>query len=115
MAAFIVSFISIMAVIGHAHPESHIAAATAGLVGLGLSYSTPIIGLLSDLMTSFAETEKEMVSVERVQQVLIPTVISPLKQCKLVQCTIFLHNKVLRIIGHLLSGSTDLKAETGSR
>jgi hypothetical protein len=32
MAAFIVSFISIMAVIGHAHPESHIAAATAGLV-----------------------------------------------------------------------------------
>ncbi|KAH8938123.1 hypothetical protein BDL97_16G065900 [Sphagnum fallax] len=69
MAAFIVSFISIMAVIGHAHPESHIAAATAGLVGLGLSYSTPIIGLLSDLMTSFAETEKEMVSVERVQQV----------------------------------------------
>jgi ATP-binding cassette subfamily C (CFTR/MRP) protein 10 len=68
MAAFIVSFISIMAVVGHAHPESHIAAATAGLVGLGLSYSTPIIGLLSDLMTSFAETEKEMVSVERVQQ-----------------------------------------------
>ncbi len=179
MAAFIVSFISIMAVIGYAHPESHIAAATAGLVntqtflkwlvsqdsrmlfylpfyqkekkaerflggmllegciellrisgmrivgfgwdlfvvqvGLGLSYSTPIIGLLSDLMTSFAETEKEMVSVERVQQVLILTVISPAKQCKLVQCTIFLDNKVLRISGHLLSGSTDLKAETGSR
>jgi hypothetical protein len=171
MAAFIVSFISIMAVIGHVHPESHIAAATAGLVnthtflkwlvsqdsrmlfylpfyqkekkaerflegmllegciellrisgmrivgfgwdsfvvqvGLGLSYSTPIIGLLSDLMTSFAETEKEMVSVERVQQVLILTVISPAKQCKLVQCTIFPHNKVLRITGHLLSGSTD--------
>jgi hypothetical protein len=34
MAAFIVSFISIMAVIGHAHPESHIAAATAGLVNI---------------------------------------------------------------------------------
>jgi hypothetical protein len=84
-------------------------------VGLGLSYSTPIIGLLSDLMTSFAETEKEMVSVERVQQVLILTVISPIKQCKLVQCTIFLHNEVLMIIGQLLSGSTDLKAETGSR
>ena len=40
-------------------------------VGLGLSYATPIIGLLSDLMTSFTETEKEMVSVERVQQVVV--------------------------------------------
>lgn len=38
-------------------------------VGLCLSYVTPIIGLLSGIMTTFTETEQEMVSVERIQQV----------------------------------------------
>ncbi|URE01082.1 ABC transporter transmembrane region [Musa troglodytarum] len=35
-------------------------------VGLALSYAAPIVSLLSSFLTSFTETEKEMVSVERV-------------------------------------------------
>lgn len=38
-------------------------------MGLGLAYATPIISLLSYLMGTFTETEQEMVSVERMQQV----------------------------------------------
>lgn len=38
-------------------------------VGLGLSYAAPIVSSLSRFLTSFTETEKEMVSVERVLQV----------------------------------------------
>lgn len=37
-----------------------------GLVGLSLSYSLAITGLLNSLLTSFAETEQEMVAVERI-------------------------------------------------
>lgn len=38
-------------------------------VGLALSYASPIVSLLSSFLTSFTETEKEMVSLERVLQV----------------------------------------------
>ena len=38
----------------------------AGAVGLSLSYALPLTGLLNGLLTSSAETEQEMVSVERV-------------------------------------------------
>lgn len=38
-------------------------------VGLALSYAAPIVSLLGSFLTSFTETEKEMVSVERVLQV----------------------------------------------
>lgn len=41
----------------------------AGLIGLGLSYALPIVELLNGLLATFTETEKEMVAVERVQQV----------------------------------------------
>lgn len=44
-------------------------AGSAGLVGLGLSYALPIVELLNGLLATFTETEKEMVAVERVQQV----------------------------------------------
>ncbi|KAF8393024.1 hypothetical protein HHK36_021265 [Tetracentron sinense] len=37
-------------------------------VGLALSYAAPIVSLLSSFLSSFTETEKEMVSVERVLQ-----------------------------------------------
>jgi len=40
-------------------------------VGLALSYAAPLVSLLGSLLTSFTETEKEMVSVERVLQVMI--------------------------------------------
>lgn len=40
--------------------------AGAGLVGLGLSYALAITGLLNSALTSWAETEQEMVAVERI-------------------------------------------------
>jgi ATP-binding cassette subfamily C (CFTR/MRP) protein 10 len=39
-------------------------------VGLALSYAAPIVTLLGSFLSSFTETEKEMVSVERALQVL---------------------------------------------
>lgn len=42
--------------------------ANASLIGLALSYILSVTGLLNGLITSFTETEKEMVSVERAQQ-----------------------------------------------
>ena len=40
----------------------------AGLVGLAISYALSVTNLLSGVVTSFTETEKEMVSVERAMQ-----------------------------------------------
>lgn len=40
-------------------------------VGLALSYAAPLVSLLGSFLTSFTETEKEMVSVERVLQVMM--------------------------------------------
>jgi ATP-binding cassette subfamily C (CFTR/MRP) protein 10 len=68
LASVLIGFISIMAVTNHIHAQAHVETATAGLVGLGLAYATPIIGSLSAIMTTFTETEQEMVSVERMQQ-----------------------------------------------
>ena len=39
-----------------------------GLVGLAVSYALSITNLLSGVVTSFTETEKQMVSVERASQ-----------------------------------------------
>ncbi|XP_020530905.1 ABC transporter C family member 13 isoform X3 [Amborella trichopoda] len=65
LAACVVSFIAIIAVLGKGGglPVSF---GTPGLVGLALSYAAPLVSLLSNFLTSFTETEKEMVSVERV-------------------------------------------------
>ncbi|KAL8456965.1 hypothetical protein ACS0TY_034986 [Phlomoides rotata] len=67
LAAFIVSFIAVMAIVG-THGHIPIDLGTPGLVGLALSYASPIVSLLGSFLTSFTETEKEMVSVERVLQ-----------------------------------------------
>ncbi|XP_019436154.1 PREDICTED: ABC transporter C family member 13 isoform X3 [Lupinus angustifolius] len=67
LAAFIVSFIALMAVVG-SHGSLPINFGTPGLVGLALSYAAPIVSLLGSFLTSFTETEKEMVSVERALQ-----------------------------------------------
>ena len=40
----------------------------SGLVGLAISYALSVTNLLSGVVNSFAETEKQMVSVERAQQ-----------------------------------------------
>jgi ATP-binding cassette, subfamily C (CFTR/MRP), member 10 len=42
-------------------------AASAGFVGLSLAYISPITGFLNGLVTSGAETEQEMVCVERIE------------------------------------------------
>jgi len=40
----------------------------AGLVGLAISYALSITNLLSGVVSTFTETEKQMVSVERANQ-----------------------------------------------
>ncbi|KAL9323166.1 hypothetical protein ACSQ67_011219 [Phaseolus vulgaris] len=67
LGAFIISFIAVMAVIG-SHGSLPINFGTPGLVGLALSYAAPIVSLLGSFLSSFTETEKEMVSVERTLQ-----------------------------------------------
>ncbi|XP_025614974.1 ABC transporter C family member 13 isoform X2 [Arachis hypogaea] len=67
LGAFIISFIALMAVVG-SHRSLPINFGTPGLVGLALSYAAPIVSLLGSFLTSFTETEKEMVSVERALQ-----------------------------------------------
>ncbi|CAA7408092.1 unnamed protein product [Spirodela intermedia] len=65
LAAVIIFYVALMAVIG-CRNDLPISFGTPGLVGLALSYAAPVVSLLSGFLTSFAETEKEMVSVERV-------------------------------------------------
>ncbi|XP_073023076.1 ABC transporter C family member 13 [Primulina eburnea] len=67
LAAIIVSFVAVMAIIG-THGYLPVNFGTPGLVGLALSYASPIVSLLGSFLTSFTETEKEMVSIERVLQ-----------------------------------------------
>ncbi|XP_051148072.1 ABC transporter C family member 13 isoform X1 [Andrographis paniculata] len=67
LAAFIVSFVAVMAIVG-THRHIPLNFGTPGLVGLALSYASPIVSMLGSFLTSFTETEKEMVSVERVLQ-----------------------------------------------
>uniref|UniRef100_F6HBQ8 ABC-type xenobiotic transporter n=1 Tax=Vitis vinifera TaxID=29760 RepID=F6HBQ8_VITVI len=67
LAALVISFVAMMAVIG-SRDSLPISLGTPGLVGLALSYAAPIVSLLGSFLTSFTETEKEMVSVERVLQ-----------------------------------------------
>ncbi|KAI3939222.1 hypothetical protein MKX01_002090 [Papaver californicum] len=67
LAAFVISFVALMAVLG-SRGHFPMSLGTPGLVGLALSYTAPIVSLLSSFLSSFTETEKEMVSVERVLQ-----------------------------------------------
>ncbi|KAE7997228.1 hypothetical protein FH972_001878 [Carpinus fangiana] len=67
LAAFIISFVALMAVIG-SRGGLPVSFSTPGLVGLALSYAAPIVTLLGSFLSSFTETEKEMVSVERALQ-----------------------------------------------
>ncbi|BAT91542.1 hypothetical protein VIGAN_07014500 [Vigna angularis var. angularis] len=67
LGAFIISFIAVMAVVG-SRGSLPINFGTPGLVGLALSYAAPIVSLLGSFLSSFTETEKEMVSIERTLQ-----------------------------------------------
>ncbi|KAK3603062.1 hypothetical protein CHS0354_015755 [Potamilus streckersoni] len=55
--------------------EHHFYSVDPGLVGLAISYALSVTNLLSGVVSSFTETEKQMVSVERAQQYIdrIPT------------------------------------------
>ncbi|CAN1121510.1 ABC transporter C family member 13 [Linum perenne] len=64
LGAFVVTFVAVMAVAG-SRGYLPIDFGTPGLVGLALSYASPIVTLLGNFLTSFTETEKEMVSIER--------------------------------------------------
>lgn len=57
-----VTGVGIFAVVQH-----HLHTVDPGLVGLAISYALSITGVLSGVVTSFVESEKEMVSVERIQ------------------------------------------------
>lgn len=50
-----------------------------GLVGLAISYALSVTDRLSGMVTSFTETEKQMVSVERAVQYIedVPQEVSP--------------------------------------
>ncbi|WAR19116.1 MRP7-like protein [Mya arenaria] len=48
--------------------EHHFKTVNPGLVGLAISYALSVTNLLGGVVNSFAETEKQMVSVERAQQ-----------------------------------------------
>ncbi|KAL9250967.1 ABC transporter C family member 13-like protein [Drosera capensis] len=67
LAAFIISFIGTLAVIGSSGALP-VSLGSPGLVGLALSYAAPVVSLLGSFLSSFTETEKEMVAVERVIQ-----------------------------------------------
>ncbi|MQM07035.1 hypothetical protein Taro_039864 [Colocasia esculenta] len=67
LAAVIIFYVALTAIIG-CRNDLPVSFGTPGLVGLALSYAAPIVSLLSSFLTSFTETEKEMVSVERVIQ-----------------------------------------------
>nr|QNH67891.1 ATP-binding cassette transporter subfamily C member 10 [Brachionus rotundiformis] len=58
-----ITIVGLTAVVQHIYGTSN-----ASLVGLALSYILSVTGLLNGLITSFSETEKEMVSVERAYQ-----------------------------------------------
>ncbi|KAL6861150.1 hypothetical protein ACP4OV_016850 [Aristida adscensionis] len=65
LAGFIILFIAMMATISF--PSNRLVkSVTPGLVGLALSYAAPVVSLLNGFLTTFTETEKEMISVERV-------------------------------------------------
>ncbi|GJN29448.1 hypothetical protein PR202_gb17674 [Eleusine coracana subsp. coracana] len=65
LAGFIILFIAMMAIVGF-QSNSLANFGTPGLVGLALSYAAPVVSLLNGFLTTFTETEKEMISVERV-------------------------------------------------
>lgn len=61
--------IAMITAVGFTAVFQHIySTANASLIGLALSYILTVTGLLNGLITSFTETEKEMVSVERAHQ-----------------------------------------------
>lgn len=69
LAAGLAATMSTLAVLEHVKVIPAVGkSSSVGLLGLSLAYILPITGILSGLLTSGAETEQEMVSVERIGQ-----------------------------------------------
>uniref|UniRef100_A0A914UWH6 ABC-type xenobiotic transporter n=1 Tax=Plectus sambesii TaxID=2011161 RepID=A0A914UWH6_9BILA len=64
LAVVMVTAVALAAVLQH-HFMNRV---DAGLVGLAISYALSLTGLLNNLLSSFTETEKELVSVERIAE-----------------------------------------------
>lgn len=61
--------VAMITIVGFTSVFQHIySTANASLIGLALSYILNLTGLLNGLLSSFTETEKEMISVERAYQ-----------------------------------------------
>ncbi|XP_050286789.1 ABC transporter C family member 13 isoform X1 [Quercus robur] len=117
LAASIISFVALMAVIG-SHHGLPISFGTPGLVGLALSYAAPLVSLLGSFLTSFTETEKEMVSVERALEYMdIPQ--EELHGCQALnpdwphQGVIEFHNVTLRYLPSLPAALCDINFTVG--
>ncbi|PUZ61890.1 hypothetical protein GQ55_4G314200 [Panicum hallii var. hallii] len=67
LAGFIILFIAMVATVSF-NSSSLVNFGTPGLVGLALSYAAPVVSLLNGFLTTFTETEKEMISVERIAE-----------------------------------------------
>lgn len=65
LGVLLTSCVAFLAVVQH-----QVRGVSAGFVGLALSYALSVTSLLGSLVTSFTDTEKELVSVERVGQYL---------------------------------------------
>lgn len=63
ISVVMIGFVGFIAVFQHIYGEVN-----ASLVGLALSYILSVTGLLNGLIVTFTETEKEMISVERLKQ-----------------------------------------------
>ncbi|RNA35301.1 multidrug resistance-associated 7-like [Brachionus plicatilis] len=63
ISVIMITTVGLTAVLQHTYGT-----ANASLIGLALSYILSVTGMLNGLITSFSETEKEMVSVERAYQ-----------------------------------------------
>lgn len=65
LGVLLTSCVALLAVVQH-----QVRGVSAGFVGLALSYALSVTSLLGSLVTSFTDTEKELVSVERAGQYL---------------------------------------------
>ncbi|KAG5868321.1 hypothetical protein JTB14_015233 [Gonioctena quinquepunctata] len=105
--------VSLIAVIQHQYDV-----ADPGLVGLAISYALTITGALGGVVSSFTETEREMIAVERVNQYI--DLITPESTYFVTdppfawpsQGVIVFENVVLKYREHLLPSIKDVSFET---
>ncbi|KAL3874278.1 hypothetical protein ACJMK2_037317 [Sinanodonta woodiana] len=97
--------------------EHHFYSVDPGLVGLAISYALSVTNLLSGVVSSFTETEKQMVSVERAQQYIDRIPSEPLEGILLpppywpIQGTISFYQVYMRYRDNLPCALTNLSLE----